>query len=542
MRRGSGGSDDAMHSFAAITRRLPWGLSLGRGNFSAYTLPAAIGAFALALRLYGLGDKPFWLDEIASLRRATASVPDLVGDSLYNNHYPSYFLLLWLIAKIGTSQWLLRLPSAIFGALAASLTCVVGSRVAGPRSGLIAGLLMAVSPFQVQFGQEARSYTLVSCLILTALFGLVRLAQEPAAAACPMRRAGALRGAWMAYCLGTAAALSVLNVAIPWLLAANLGAIAIARRAGDNRRAFLRNWGLAQALILAIWIPSLAWVFAAGKGAVLDGAGWAPAETSKTIWAIVAPVYLLRISSFITFGLLPAKVPGLAVVSVTLAALGAWRLRRNTTVLAVLGCAAIVLPLGLFLLSLFVPVLVPRYFAWSAGPFFVFAGAGLGRLSFPRLAPATAMLGVAGMINLMPYYDYETKPRWDLLATRLADEAQPGDVVLLDNYYSYSVLSVFAARSGLADRQVNLTWSLLEAAKLAPGHTVWAVYGRTGQAAKKPSVEDYRQTLAPLGAPASENSVGRYIVLWRFTRPAAVSRTSPPQARPDAWAADEPRP
>ncbi|MGH7061113.1 MAG: hypothetical protein ACREFH_12040, partial [Stellaceae bacterium] len=64
-------------------------------------LPAAIGAAALLLRLYGLGDKPFWLDEVASLHRATASVPDLVADSLHASHYPSYFLLLWLVARIG---------------------------------------------------------------------------------------------------------------------------------------------------------------------------------------------------------------------------------------------------------------------------------------------------------------------------------------------------------------------------------------------------------------------------------------------------------
>ncbi len=143
---------------------------------------------ALALRLYGLGDKPFWLDEITSLRRATTTVPGLVADSLQNNHYPSYFLLLWLIGQIGTSQWLLRLPSAVFGAIGAALTCAIGSRAVGPRGGAIAGLLMAFSPFEVQLGQEARSYTLVSCLILTALFGLVRLAQQPDAAALPVSR------------------------------------------------------------------------------------------------------------------------------------------------------------------------------------------------------------------------------------------------------------------------------------------------------------------------------------------------------------------
>jgi mannosyltransferase len=531
-----------MRSIAAIALRVRGGFDWPQIALSPLVLPVAVGVFALALRLYGLGDKPFWLDELASLRRATATVPDLVGDSLHNNHYPSYFLLLWLIAKIGTSQWMLRLPSAIFGAVAASLTCAIGSRAAGRRSGAIAGLLIAVSPFEVQFGQEARSYTLASCLILTALLGLVRLAQEPAAAALPLRRNGALRGAWIAYCLGTAAALSVLNVAIPWLLAANLGAIAIARRAGDNRRLFLRNWGLAQALILAIWVPSLAWVYAAGPGTFLYRADWAPAQTTRTMWSIIAPVYLLRISSFITFGLLPAKIPGLAVVSVTLAGLGAWRLRRDPTVLVVLGCAAIVLPLGLLLLSLFVPVLVPRYFAWSAGPFFVFAGAGLGRLSFPRFAPATAMLGGACLVNLIPYYDYETKPRWDLLAAQLAAAAQPGDVVLLDNYYSLSVLSVFGARTGLADHAVSLTWSVPEAAKLAPGHDIWAVYGRTGQGAKEQSLQDYRRRLAPLGDAVSENSVGRYIVMWRFRQPKTATPTPASQARPDAWAAEEARP
>jgi hypothetical protein len=30
------------------------------------------------------------------------------------DHYPTYLLLLWLVAKFGASRWLLRLPSAIF--------------------------------------------------------------------------------------------------------------------------------------------------------------------------------------------------------------------------------------------------------------------------------------------------------------------------------------------------------------------------------------------------------------------------------------------
>ena len=535
-----------MASHTAMMRHLRRGLQWAQADAQAaplpWALPAAIGMLALALRLYGLGDKPFWLDEIASLRRATSSLHDLIADSLRNKHYPSYFLLLWMVAKIGTSQWLLRLPSALFGALDAALACAIGSRAAGRRSGLIAGLLMAVSPFEIQFGQEARSYTLVSCLILIALWGLVRLAQDPAAAGLPLRHDSAPHGAWLAYGLGTAAALDVLNVAVPWLVAANLGAAAIAWRAGERRGAFLRNWGMVQALVLAAWLPAFAWLYFASKGAVFYGAGWAPAATLKTIWAIIAPVYLLRISSFITFRLLPAGIPSLAAVVAAMALWGAWRLRRDPVVLAVLGAAALVLPLGLLVVSLFVPVMVPRYFAWSAAPFFIFAGAGLGRLSSAPLAAAAAALAAACLINVAPYYRFETKPRWDLVAKQLAAKGRPGDVVLLDNYYSYFVLSTFAARAGLADDGIILTWNLPEALRLAPGHQLWAVYGRTGQAAKKQTPEVFRNTLAGLGRPVSEKSVGRYIVLWQFDEPTAVSQTAAPPSRPDALAAGEAHP
>ena len=74
----------------------------------------------------------------------------------------------------------------------------------------------------------------------------------------------------------------------------------------------------------------------------------------------MAPVYLLRISSFVTFDVLPAAVPWLAFAVGTAAALGAWRLRRDPAMRTVLICSALALPLGLCLVSLFVPVLVPR--------------------------------------------------------------------------------------------------------------------------------------------------------------------------------------
>ena len=260
-------------------------------------------------------------------------MPDLIANSLHNNHYPSYFLLLWLVAKIGTSQWLLRLPSALFGALGADLTCAIGRRAAEPaqrrRRRAVDGVLA------VRGSVRAGGALLHPGLLPDpdrAVGARAAGAGSRRAAALPFCRDGALRGAWLAYGLGTAAALDVLNVAVPWLVAANLGAIADRlARAGDRRRAFLAQLGRwSSSLILAAWLPLLAAVYVASKGAVLDGAGWAPAATAKTIWSIVAPVYLLRISSFITFGLLPAVVPGLSLAVARVGACcGAWRLRRD---------------------------------------------------------------------------------------------------------------------------------------------------------------------------------------------------------------------
>jgi hypothetical protein len=193
-------------------------------------------------------------------------------------------------------------------------------------------------------------------------------------------------------------------------------------------------------------------------------------------------VYLYRISAFITSDLMPAAVPGLSVIIAAMAIYGAWRLRDNPTVLAAIGCGAFVLPLMLVLVSLVSPVLVPRYFAWSAAPFFLLAGAGLGRFAHWQFAGCITMLAAAGILNLMPYYRAETKPRWDLVAARLATTAQQHDVVLLNSWYSQYVLTAFGARSGLDDRRLLLTWEPADAARFAPGHgllgRIWP--GRTG--------------------------------------------------------------
>ncbi|MGH7106952.1 MAG: hypothetical protein ACREFT_10620, partial [Acetobacteraceae bacterium] len=158
--------------------------------FAKAVSPFALGmitilAIALAARLYQLGGKPYWLDEVFTALRSSRAIPDLITDSLQNRHIPTFFLIEHGMLALGSGSAMLRLIPAIAGAASASLAFCIVWTLGGRAAAWLAGLLLALAPVQVAFGQEARSYTLMMALILLALFGLVLLAMRPGDSAHP---------------------------------------------------------------------------------------------------------------------------------------------------------------------------------------------------------------------------------------------------------------------------------------------------------------------------------------------------------------------
>ena len=360
-------------------------------------IPLVLTALALAVRLYGLSDKPLWLDEIITQRRANRPIPDLIANSLSNKHFPTYFLFIRVFDAPMIDEWTLRLPSAIFGSISVLLVALIATEVRSPRAGAVAGILMALSPLEVQFGQEARSYTLVSCLVLLALWGLVGIARQ-SDVSLSARPSGKI-GSWLAFTIGTIGALNILLVAASWLTTSNLAAAAILRHSGPKREEFIRKWALTQAVIVLTWIPGLAAIGLAVHEDPLRGSRWMPPTTLDHVWSVFSAVYLFRVSDVITFELLPMSIPGFGVVVVMLALLGAWRLKSNTTLLAVIGLAAIAMPIAILVVSIFHPVLVPRYLILSTGPFFVLVGIGTAALPHRLFPLATAVIVACGIAS-----------------------------------------------------------------------------------------------------------------------------------------------
>jgi uncharacterized membrane protein len=491
--------------------------------------PGAVFLLALLPRLIGLGARPFWLDEVFTLQRASLSTPALVQDSFANHHMPSFFLLLRPLVPLGHPEFWLRLPSAVFGAVAVMLVFLIARRVGGWVAGSLAALVIGLSPIALAFSQEARSYTLEMSLILVALYGLVRLAQDlPAASGrmlAPQARAG-----WLAYVLGTALALDVLGDGVPWLIAANLIAVALTVLAA-GQRGFLINMLKADFAVALLTAPFYLMLELHQQKGFVQTLAWIPPLNIARLWYSFGSVYFMRVADSVTFRLIDFPSPVLVWVidAVLVVAVGVatWRLRRRPAMLAVLGISLVFLPVLLTAISLWQPVLLPRYILWSSAPFAILAGIGASALleAFSPRMRAIAVAAAVGLllINAASYYRAETKPRWDLAAQMLAQEMAPGDVLYLHDFYAGKELQIYLPADKQAmvlnDSQGDLNHA---AQAMSQGKRVWAVYGLAGQGSERSEKQDYRESEAVLGPPVQVQNAGKRIVIVLYDPSAAL--------------------
>ena len=485
-------------------------------------IPLILAAIALAVRLYGLSDKPLWLDEIITQRRANLAVPELITNSLHHRHFPTYFLLVRVFDAPLIDEWTLRLPSAFFGAVSVFLVALIGTEVRSRWAGIVAASLMTLSPLEVQYGQEARPYALFSCLVLLALWGLVRIGQQTAPPeGRSSNRSDRQLGPWLVFTIGTIGALNVLLVGAVWLITANLAAIAIFQHSGLRRTDFIRKWALVQAIIVLTWVPGLIAMALAVGNDPLRGIRWIPPTTLDHAWKVLSAVYLLRPSSIVTFELLPTPVPILGVAIAAFALLGAWRLRSRPTSLAIIGLSGLAIPIAIFVISIFQPILVPRYFLLSTGPFFVLVGIGVTALPHRLSLAATTAVIIFGITSLAVYYRSETKPRWDLAAAYLAENVQSGDSITANDHMARYVLAAYGERYHLDRNRIQAInpQSAEKALRNTQEGSIWVVYGRTGQGAIGPEQTYFKQWLE-MGLPTCRRQFGLNVVVLRLDRSA----------------------
>jgi uncharacterized membrane protein len=137
-----------------------------RFRWSNHQLLAAIFVLALLLRVYDLGGKSLWLDEAYTLHYGQPTLTPVDP----NNPPLFYTFLHHWTGRFGRSEAAARLPSALLSFLNVGLLYVLARRLAGDRVALMAAALLAVSPLNIWYAQEARMYAaLVTVALLMAL-------------------------------------------------------------------------------------------------------------------------------------------------------------------------------------------------------------------------------------------------------------------------------------------------------------------------------------------------------------------------------------
>ena len=136
-----------------------------------YWALGTIGIIGLILRLINLSAQPLWGDEVLSLDIATY-IPNLHQMLRYlaavEVHPPLYYIMLHFLIAAGYGSGLAaKVLSLIFGLGCIIATYFLAKQIFSDKVGLIASLIVAVMPFQLEFSQEARPY------IIFCFFGIL---------------------------------------------------------------------------------------------------------------------------------------------------------------------------------------------------------------------------------------------------------------------------------------------------------------------------------------------------------------------------------
>jgi mannosyltransferase len=154
----------------AITRLPPW-WPLG-----------ALVVLAAALRLSTLGLQSFWFDEaftpVHVLHPSLFKTLDSITKT--ENSPPLWYIVEWVDYRLfGTSEWALRLPSALAGIAMVPVAWGIGRELSGRATAIATAAIVAVSPIFVWYSQEARVYGLYALASAVLILCFLRLLERP---------------------------------------------------------------------------------------------------------------------------------------------------------------------------------------------------------------------------------------------------------------------------------------------------------------------------------------------------------------------------
>jgi len=435
------------------------------------------------LRVFLLGNKGMWLDETFSVWLANHSVLDMLQWTVkLDQHPPLYYLLLhyWIALK-GDTPFNARLLSALFGAGTIPVIYLIGKRMSGLVVGLAAAVFLALSPFNINFAQETRMYTLMMFNAAVAIYALVRLLTDSRSVR-PIgsqfreylhawRNSGPVEPniegdfsykdkirsqtgwrawiyrhrwlpiqtietdlAWGALIVFSAAAMLSHNTAVLFPLATNifvLGLMLFQRLKKSESPPALQapsfgNWMKAQVGIFFLWSP---WIFAFFQQASrVDQEFWLPKPDWDTVTQTLR--YLLN-------NLVPNQASQVMMwILCAVLFSGLVYYRKKLSIFLFLVTLFTIPFLGELIVSIRRSIFLDRTLIWTTIPLFLLLAAGIAQLRFRLLIIVVlGILGINYFFSTGDYYRFVQKEDWSTAAGYVANFAQKDDLVIFNSAF-----------------------------------------------------------------------------------------------------------
>lgn len=141
-----------------------------------------IGCAALGFSLYRLGNTGIWFDEAFSVELARQPLPlmwHIIWGPEPNMELYYLFLHFWLgltgFLGLLPTEFVVRLPSAIFAALSSVMVFLLGRRFLGLTAAIVGASLYLLDFLQLVYAQQTRSYSLQLLLICISWYALFTL-------------------------------------------------------------------------------------------------------------------------------------------------------------------------------------------------------------------------------------------------------------------------------------------------------------------------------------------------------------------------------
>ncbi|MGA2904290.1 MAG: glycosyltransferase family 39 protein, partial [Candidatus Korobacteraceae bacterium] len=139
---------------------------------------ALLTTLAGGLRLFHLTARSLSADDGYSVFVARAHGASFLHSIVAELNMALYYLLLHLWAQFGIGEFWLRLLSVLLATATVPATYFVGVRLFGRSTAVLAALLFAVHPFQIELSQAVRSYGLVVLLVVLSSLCVLRLLEN----------------------------------------------------------------------------------------------------------------------------------------------------------------------------------------------------------------------------------------------------------------------------------------------------------------------------------------------------------------------------